>query len=323
MSFSRFAFRCQNNLTAPRNLLVKRSVRTGQTSGPSSSRSPNSHLMDIKGLWKPFVYSCAFTGTAFTVSSVLEYEKIKRKATSVRQKLTEFLDPFTQAPKAPSDNFQQIRNEWRKLKESDKLFAGLLLANLLVFGGWHVRSLTPTMFKYFVCSASRKNIFSSMTLTMFSHHSFIHLACNMFVLHSFIPPLMNYMGKEQFLAVYLSSGVVASFFSKFVKVLFRENGVSVGASGAILGVVAFTCLLHPDSQLSVLFLPFISLKAATALKGLMAVDAAGVLLRWRLFDHAAHLGGALAGVTYFYWGQQLYLKYKISVIEKWHTFRTK
>jgi hypothetical protein len=33
-----------------------------------------------------------------------------------------------------------------------------------------------------------------------------------------------------------------------------------------------------------------------AIKVVMAIDAAGVLLGWKLFDHAAHLGGAACGM---------------------------
>jgi len=33
-----------------------------------------------------------------------------------------------------------------------------------------------------------------------------------------------------------------------------------------------------------------------AIKVIVAVDAAGVLLGWRFFDHAAHLGGATFGM---------------------------
>ena len=33
-----------------------------------------------------------------------------------------------------------------------------------------------------------------------------------------------------------------------------------------------------------------------ALKAIIAMDTAGLVLGWRVFDHAAHLGGALFGV---------------------------
>jgi hypothetical protein len=33
-----------------------------------------------------------------------------------------------------------------------------------------------------------------------------------------------------------------------------------------------------------------------AIKVIMGIDAAGVVMGWKLFDHAAHLGGALFGM---------------------------
>ena len=43
--------------------------------------------------------------------------------------------------------------------------------------------------------------------------------------------------------------------------------------------------------MSILFLPMISVPAYQMVLGLAGVDALGVLLGWRFFDHAAHLGG--------------------------------
>jgi rhomboid-like protein len=159
---------------------------------------------------------------------------------------------------------------------------------------------------------------------MFSHSNIWHLAANMFVLSSFAPSLMNWFGREQFVALYLSSGVWASFLSKSLKILTRNPVPSVGASGALLGIVAFHCLLYPDSRIGIIFIPFFSVKAAHALYGLMAVDTVGVLMRWRFLDHAAHLGGALYGMFFYYFGLSIYMqKLRQPLISTWHDIRTK
>lgn len=67
-------------------------------------------------------------------------------------------------------------------------------------------------------------------------------------------------------------------------------------SGAILGILASTCIEQPDIKLMIIFLPFFSFSSATALKGLILIDSLGLILRWGFFDHAAHLGGTLFGV---------------------------
>ncbi len=77
---------------------------------------------------------------------------------------------------------------------------------------------------------------------------------------------------------------------------------SLGASGAILAVLAMFAAASPDSRLTIVFLPMITVAASTGLKGLMMLDAAGIVSGWRLFDHAAHLGGALFGLAWFHGG---------------------
>ncbi|KAG7163430.1 Presenilins-associated rhomboid-like protein-like [Homarus americanus] len=58
-----------------------------------------------------------------------------------------------------------------------------------------------------------------------------------------------------------------------------------------------------------------------ALKGVMCLDAVGMALGWRMFDHAAHLGGALFGLIYasygpkYIWGNTQHIK------KKWHDIR--
>lgn len=45
-----------------------------------------------------------------------------------------------------------------------------------------------------------------MILSTFSHYSLIHMMANMYVLWTFSSGIVSLLGKEQFLAVYLSAG---------------------------------------------------------------------------------------------------------------------
>lgn len=45
-----------------------------------------------------------------------------------------------------------------------------------------------------------------MILSTFSHFSFFHMAANMYVLWSFSTSAVSMLGREQFVAVYLSAG---------------------------------------------------------------------------------------------------------------------
>lgn len=152
------------------------------------------------------------------------------------------------------------------------------------------------MMRYFTSNPVSQSICLPMILSSFSHHSLLHLGVNMFVLHSFAQTSVSVFGKEQFLAFYLSSGVFASLGSLAYKVLTGVAQGSVGASGAILGIIASHCLLFPSSQIQIVFLPFFAFSAASAIKGVMALDFAGMLFRWSFFDHAGHFFGALFGM---------------------------
>lgn len=73
-----------------------------------------------------------------------------------------------------------------------------------------------------------------LVTAVFLHGSLLHLLFNMYVLYLLGPPLERLFGHTRFLALFLISGLggsVASFtFS-------APNGVSVGASGAIFGLM--------------------------------------------------------------------------------------
>lgn len=45
-----------------------------------------------------------------------------------------------------------------------------------------------------------------MILSSFSHYSIIHMVANMYVLWTFSSGIVSLLGKEQFLAVYMSAG---------------------------------------------------------------------------------------------------------------------
>ncbi|XP_023381984.1 presenilin-associated rhomboid-like protein, mitochondrial isoform X4 [Pteropus medius] len=59
-----------------------------------------------------------------------------------------------------------------------------------------------------------------------------------------------------------------------------------------------------------------------ALKAIIAMDTAGMVLGWKFFDHAAHLGGALFGIWYITYGHELIWKNREPLVKIWHEMRT-
>ena len=72
----------------------------------------------------------------------------------------------------------------------------------------------------------------------FLHGSLTHLIVNMYSLWIIGSQVETYIGKVKYLIIYLLSALMGSLFS----IVFLENALSVGASGAIFGLLG--CLLY-------------------------------------------------------------------------------
>lgn len=178
----------------------------------------------------------------------------------------------------------------------DKVFVPLCALNVLVFALWRVPRFQPAMIKYFCSNPAGQAVCWPMFLSTFSHYSVFHICANMYVLHSFSNIAVMSMGREQFTFLYLLAGVTASLGSYMYKVGLGHAGLSIGASGAIMAILAYVCTEFPDTKLNIILLPTFTFSAGMAIKFIMGLDVAGLLLGWKVFDHAAHLGGALLGV---------------------------
>lgn len=124
------------------------------------------------------------------------------------------------------------------------------------------------------------------------------------------------------MAVYLSAGVISNFVSYVCKVATGRYGPSLGASGAIMTVLAAVCTKIPEGRLAIIFLPVFTFTAGNALKAIIAMDTAGMILGWKCFDHAAHLGRALFGIWYITYGHELIWKNREPLVKIWHEIRT-
>jgi membrane associated rhomboid family serine protease len=82
--------------------------------------------------------------------------------------------------------------------------------------------------------------------SMFLHASWLHLIANMWVLWIFGDNIEDYLGHFRYLAFYLLCGVAAAVAHTVLNALSRVP--SVGASGAIAGVMGAYFLLHPRAR---------------------------------------------------------------------------
>lgn len=150
---------------------------------------------------------------------------------------------------------------WGSLTTADKIFIPICGLNMIIFGLWRVPRLQPFMLKYFVANPGARAVCWPMLLSTFSHYSAFHIFANMYVLHSFINAAILTLGKEQFLGLYLTAGVFAACSSNFYKILSGRTGMSLGASGAIMAILAYVCAQYPNTQLNIIFLPMYQFSA--------------------------------------------------------------
>jgi rhomboid-like protein len=253
-------------------------------------------------------------GASFGLATIWQYESYVRK----KWKFNEWI----KYQKKRNTIRDQANQWWQGLNDGEKMTITMAAANLLVVGAWRVPVFHRTLLKYFLLVPVQKPLLSPMILSAFSHQSLFHWGCNMYVVYTFSRLIGDRLGKEQFAALYLSSAVCGSLFGLTHKVLAGVMGGSLGASGAVMGIIAYTCVTDPESRIAIMFLPFLNFSAGTALKGILAFDFLGMFYRKSIFDHAAHLGGASFGIFYALYGQHIYMEKRTQFIKWWHELRT-
>ena len=113
------------------------------------------------------------------------------------------------------------------------------------------------------------------------------------------------IGRGNFLGLYFSSGVIASFASLTHNVLRgRFHVYALGASGAVFGVLGAFTYFNPETKLTFIFLPFVALQAKYFMSGVAMLEAFGIARGWQTIDNVAHLAGLSWGVGMAYWLEQ-------------------
>ena len=102
---------------------------------------------------------------------------------------------------------------------------------------------------------------------MFLHGSPYHLLFNMYILYIFGPLLEQRIGANRFLLIYFLSGIMAAFGSLFYS-------ASLGASGAIMGILGVLIILMPDLRLLFFFMVPMSLRTAAIM--MVLIDIFGI-----------------------------------------------
>jgi len=187
----------------------------------------------------------------------------------------------------------------------------LIILNVLVFL-WELsvghRALAGVMYEFGIVPhktlvvltgqsyASPATAILPLFTSMFLHGSFLHLAGNMLALWIFGDNIEDYLGHFNYLLVYLASGVVGAVTHILLNLNSRMP--TIGASGAIAGVMGAYFILYPRARVLTWFFIFVLWLPAWLVLGywflvqfvnVSQIAQSGVAV-W------AHLGGFAAGV---------------------------
>lgn len=210
--------------------------------------------------------------------------------------------------------------------------AQITLANRFQLTNWlMVHPIIPDQLAQ-ITDAGRFNPYQLVTY-MFAHAAldqnggiiFGHIFFNLFAIWMFGRMLENVWGSKRFLFFYIASGVGAGlvhlavqyFRSEFLLQALLNNdaaGVAryrdslhpmLGASGALMGIMAAFAYLFPNTELMIIPIPF-PIKAKWLVLGYIALDLFGGLGSFQGDNvaHFTHLGGALVGfIIVFIWNK--------------------
>ncbi len=167
----------------------------------------------------------------------------------------------------------------------------------------------------------------TLLTSMFLHGSWMHLLGNMLYLWIVGDNVEEVLGWFGYLVVYLACGLVGALAQTAV----NPDSVTptLGASGAIAGIMGAYVIWFPHNQIRVLLFRFITvLPAVVVIGGWIALqiwlgagslrnagDSGGVA-------YLAHVGGAVTGifVAILFFGQAQYVKTRNAAMEGWSAY---
>jgi membrane associated rhomboid family serine protease len=167
----------------------------------------------------------------------------------------------------------------------------------------------------------------TLLTAMFLHASWLHLLGNMLYLWIVGDNVEEVLGSFGYLVVYLACGLVGSL----AQILVNPDSITptLGASGAIAGIMGAYVIWFPHNQIRVLVFRIITVLPAILViggwiglqvyLGISALrqqgDAGGVA-------YLAHVGGALTGiaVAFLFMDKARYVKTRNSAMEGWSVY---
>ena len=153
------------------------------------------------------------------------------------------------------------------------------------------------------------SVYLTLFTSMFMHGGIAHIAGNMLFLWIFGDNIEDRLGHVRYAIFYLLCGLIASLAHVFTTAAFAGEQAdmlvpSLGASGAISGVLGGYILLHPSRRVTVLLFRFLTQVPAWVAIGIwfafQLISGLGMLgagSQQGGVAYAAHIGGFVAGLV--------------------------
>ena len=189
----------------------------------------------------------------------------------------------------------------------------LLIANIVIFLLQQV--MGDFMLLHFALWPLGTGLFAwwQLITSAFLHGSIPHILFNMIALYMFGGAIERTLGAREFILYYFVCALVASLLQLAVLWFFppAEYGPTLGASGAIFGLLLAFGMMYPHEKVMLMFLP-IPMPAWLFVTGYAVLELTmGVTGIEPGVAHFAHLGGMLGGIVLIqYWRGRLPLKPK-------------
>lgn len=203
----------------------------------------------------------------------------------------------------------------------------LIIINVLVYMATALLPVGDTIMQYCALSLGTPYFHTYQFITyMFLHANFEHIFFNMFALWMFGRTLEYDMGSKRFLIYYMITGIGAGLLQMGVSwieisrlqaaahemgamtpymqsmIAARANVVTIGASGAVFGVLLAFGMMYPNAMI-MLLIPPIPIKAKYFVIGYGLLELSlGVTGAQSGVAHFAHVGGMIFGFfLLYYW----------------------
>ncbi len=190
-------------------------------------------------------------------------------------------------------------NNYRPSQRTTPVVLNLIIINALVFVAQMVFDSTWGLTNRLALYSYNSGLFEPYQLVthMFAHGGFFHILFNMYALWMFGSVLERVWGPKKFLIFYFVCGLAAGLAQ-----MFLVGGAAIGASGAIMGLLAAFAYTFPNVQFYILPIPF-PIKAKYMAAIYAAIDLFGGFSgSTDNVAHFAHLGGLIMGfILVIFW----------------------